>query len=485
MMKRRTAFVATALAAWVALLFAPEPAAAQVNVQVREAPSNTAVDSIFAPWNRHDTPGCALGVVQNGQLVYARGYGMANLDYGIPNSPSMVYYVGSVSKQFTAASIALLAQQGHISLDDPVRRYVPELRDYGSPLSIRHLVHHTSGIRDIYVLMDLAGIRMEDVFPDDAALALIARQKELNFKPGSDYLYSNSGYWLLGQIVERVTGQSLREYARREIFEPLAMTHTHFHDDPGHVMKDRVVSYARAGDAYRSADLANFDKIGAGGLYTTVEDLLAWDTGFYEPRVGGAAWLQQMHSRGLLTTGDTLDYAFGLTLGMHRGLRTVRHGGSLMGFRAELLRFPDQRLTTLVLCNLATIAPAGLAERVAAVYLGSVMQPVVAAAGGGGARGGGAGERQRLAQAGTIVDAAAYTGTYRSEEVQAEYTLRAADGGLVLERPARAPAPLIATGDGFRAGNLTLRFMRDAAGRASAFTVEAGRVRNIRFDRIR
>jgi hypothetical protein len=263
------------------------------------------------------------------------------------------------------------------------------------------------------------------------------------------------------------------------------MTHTHFHDDPGHVMKDRVVSYARAGDAYRSADLANFDKIGAGGLYTTVEDLLAWDTGFYEPRVGGAAWLQQMHSRGLLTTGDTLDYAFGLTLGMHRGLRTVRHGGSLMGFRAELLRFPDQRLTTLVLCNLATIAPAGLAERVAAVYLGSVMQPVVAAAGGGGARGGGAGERQRLAQAGTIVDAAAYTGTYRSEEVQAEYTLRAADGGLVLERPARAPAPLIATGDGFRAGNLTLRFMRDAAGRASAFTVEAGRVRNIRFDRIR
>jgi len=460
------------------------PAPEQEAAFAASARTNARIDSIFAPWDREDSPGCALGVVQNGRFLYTRGYGMANLDYRIPNSPSMVYYVGSVSKQFTAAAIALLAQEGRIALDAPVRTYLPELADYGTPLTIRHFVHHTSGIRDIYVLMDLAGIRMEDVFDDDAALALITRQKELNFTPGTDYLYSNSGYWLLGQIVERVTGESLREFARRRFFEPLGMSRSHFHDDPGHVMRDRVVSYARTGSGdHRVADLANFDKIGAGGLYTTVEDLLKWDAAFHDPRVGGATWLEQMHTRGVLANGDTLPYAFGLTIGMHRGLRTVRHGGSLMGFRAEMLRFPDQRFTTLVLCNLASIAPAGLAERVAAIYLANVMQPAAVAASGG-ARAGGAGG-QRSSQPRAVSNPAVFTGTYRSEEVQAEYTVRASGDSLVLERPARDPIALVAMDDEFRAGNLTLRFVREGAGHASAFTVQAGRVRNIRFERIR
>ena len=335
-------------------------AAAAAGAQTPASP-DAAIDAIFEPWNRADSPGCTVGAIREGRLVFRKGYGMANLDYAVPNSPAMVYYVGSVSKQFTAAAIALLAQEGRISLDDPVRRYIPELPDYGTPMTLRHLVHHTSGLRDIYTLMSLGGIRMEDVFPDEDALALIARQRALNFAPGEDHLYSNSGYWLLGQIVERVTGESLREYARRAIFEPLGMSRTHFHDDPGHVMANRVVSYSRTGDRYVVADLGNFDKIGAGGLYTTIDDLLKWDANFYDPRVGGARWLEQMQTVGRLNNGSPLTYAFGLTIGTHRGLRTVRHGGSLMGFRAELLRFPDQRFTALVLCNLASIAPAGLA----------------------------------------------------------------------------------------------------------------------------
>jgi CubicO group peptidase (beta-lactamase class C family) len=472
-MKRRLLSVAL-----LAGLFAPAPMVAQT------MPADPRIDAIFAPWDREDSPGCALGVIRDGRFVYQRGYGMANLDYGLRNSPRMVYYVGSVSKQFTAAAIARLALDGRIRLDDPVRRYIPELPDYGRPLTIRHLVHHTSGIRDIYGLMDLAGIRMQDVLPDEEALALIATQKALNFTPGEEYLYSNSGYWLLGQIVERVTGESLREYARRNLFEPLGMSHTHFHDDPGHVMRDRVVSYMQtsSGD-YRVADLANFDKIGAGGLYTTVEDLLAWDQNFYEPRTGGEAFLRQMHSRGVLNRGDTLSYAFGLTIGTHRGLRTVRHGGSLMGFRAELLRFPDARLTVAVLCNLGNIAPAGLAERVAAVYLGDRMAPLTAAAGpAGGQRGARAGGAAAFAPG----PLAPYAGEYRSEELQTTYRVVVRDGALNLERRAAPPAPMVGTAaNTFRAGNLQLSFARDAQGQVTGFTVQAGRVQNLRFERIR
>jgi CubicO group peptidase (beta-lactamase class C family) len=467
--------------------------AAASSGQQTPVPADAAVDAIFEPWNRPDGPGCTVGAIRDGRFVFRKGYGMANLDYAIPNSPAMVYYVGSVSKQFTAAAVALLAQEGRISLDAPVRRYITELPDYGAPLTVRHLVHHTSGLRDIYTLMSLGGIRMEDVFPDDDALALIARQRALNFAPGDDYLYSNSGYWLLGQIVERVTGESLREYARRAIFEPLGMSRTHFHDDPGHVMANRVVSYARSGDRYVVADLPNFDKIGAGGLYTTIDDLLKWDDNFYDPRVGGARWLEQMQTVGRLNNGTPLTYAFGLTIGTHRGLRTVRHGGSLMGFRAELLRFPDQRFTALVLCNLGTIAPAGLAERLAAVYLGDRMSPAPAAGaraggpgGAGGGRGGAAAGSTDAVTAPTAAALAAYAGTYRSEEVQADYTLRVSDGRLMLERRIAAPTPLTPAGaDAFRAGTLMLQFTRDPSGRVTSFTVEAGRVRNIAFTRVR
>jgi CubicO group peptidase (beta-lactamase class C family) len=348
------------------------------------------VDSIFAQWDSNNSPGCALGIVQDGKLIYKRGYGSSNLDYGLPNSPTMVYYAGSVSKQFTAAAVALLAEQGRIGLDDDVHKYVPELPDYGRPMTIRHLIHHTSGLRDIYVLMDLAGLRLADVFPDEDAIRLIASQKELNFAPGDDYLYSNSGYFLLAQIVKRVTGQSLREYAEQHIFQPLGMTHTHFHDQPQSIVKNRVISYMpQTGGGFRISYLGNFDKIGAGGLYTTIEDLLRWDQNFYTPKIGGARFLETLHTRGVRNNGDTLNYAFGLTIGTRRGLETVRHGGSMMGFKAELVRYPKQRFSVLALCNLGTIEPAGLADRVADLYLGNSMQPTATVAAGARAGGGG------------------------------------------------------------------------------------------------
>jgi CubicO group peptidase (beta-lactamase class C family) len=460
------------------------PTLAGVANLAAQQPANPKVDKIFAEWDKPTSPGCALGVLQNGRFIYEHGYGMANLDYDIPNSPRFVYYVGSDSKQFTAASIALLALDGKVSLDDDIRKYIPEMPDYGTPITINHLVHHTSGIRDIYGLMSLGGLRLEDVFSDSEAVALIAHQKELNFKPGDDYLYSNSGYFLLGQIVKRVTGKSLREFADERIFQPLGMTHTHFHDDPGHVMKNRAMSYESDGrGSYRISYLQNFDKIGAGGLYTTVEDLQKWDENFYTHQIGGDALQKLIHTRGVLNKGDTIAYAFGNNVTTYRGLRVDEHGGSLMGYKAEILRFPDQHFSVLTTCNLGSINPGPLAEQVAEVYLGSKMGPKP--------------ERQVAGRRGRDVtqsamqalgaDAlAAYAGDYYSAEVDASYRIAVVDGGLVLSARHVSAQKLTATApDTFAAANgLTLHFERAASGgAAAAFTIEAGRVRNIRFVR--
>jgi CubicO group peptidase (beta-lactamase class C family) len=456
------------LAAVVALGAAPALAPAQSD------PRTTQVDRIFARWDRPGSPGCAVGVASQGKLVYQRGYGTANLDYDVPLSTGSVLYIASVSKQFTAATMALLAADGRISLDDDVRKYIPELPDYGERITIRHLIHHTSGIRDYLALMGMAGMRLGDTHSDQEVLELIARQMALNFRPGERHLYNNSGYFLMSEIVKRVTGKSLREFADERIFRPLGMHSTHFHDDHTMVVKNRALSYSPDPDGGFEIDYwANFDKVGSGGLLSTVEDLFLWDQNFYEPKVGGPEFLDQLHTRGVLNGGDTLDYAFGLVHGEYRGLRTVSHGGSSMGFRTHLLRFPDQRVSVIVLCNLGTTDPADLAREVADVYLSRsytsayaeepspTRRPVEE-------RETTAALRSRLA------------GRYHSDELRIEYSILDRDGRLVLRRKAAADAPLRFLGDDtFRAGSWELKF--DPDGRA--FTVDAGRAYRIRFQR--
>lgn len=333
------------------------------------------VDSVFSDYDRSDSPGCAMGVIQDGDLIYARGYGMANLDLGTAITPASVFRIGSTSKQFTAAAVVLAAQRGELSLDDDIRRYLPELPDYGTGITIRHLLHHTSGIRDYLELMYLAGLRDDDWYTDDEVVAMLARQKATNFEPGSEHLYSNSGYFLISQIIERATGMTLREYAHENIFRPLGMTHTHFHDDHTEIVANRASGYGPSADGGFRISMTNLDMVGDGGVFTTVEDLLLWDRNFYEPRVGGEELLRAMHTRGILTTGDTLDYALGLRHAMYRGLPTVRHGGAFVGYRADMIRFPEQRLSVVCLCNLATTNPTALAERVADIYLEELLEP--------------------------------------------------------------------------------------------------------------
>jgi CubicO group peptidase (beta-lactamase class C family) len=329
------------------------------------------VDKVFEKWNKPDLPGCALGIYKDGQIVYKRGYGMADLNDDVPITPATVFHVASMSKQFTAASIVLLAQQGKLSLDDDVRKYIPELPDFGERITIRHLVHHTSGLRDQWNLLDLAGWRYSlDLITDDDVMSVMTRQKDLNFKPGDKHVYCNTGYTLMGLIVKRASGMSLREFTTKNIFEPLGMTHTHFRDDHAEIIKHDALGYEQEGkDKPFRMSLTNFDTVGATSLHTTVEDLQLWDENFYHPRVGGQAFLQQMLERGNLNSGEQLDYAFGLVVGKYKGLPTVDHGGADAGYRSDLIRFPEQHFSAAVLCNSAETNPSRLTRQVADIVL--------------------------------------------------------------------------------------------------------------------
>jgi CubicO group peptidase (beta-lactamase class C family) len=338
-------------------------------------PSPAEIDAIFAEWDRDDSPGCALGVYRDGEIVYEAGYGMANLDWGIPIEPSTVFYVGSVSKQFTAASIALLVRGGQLDLDDDVRDYIPELPVYDPPVTIDRLLHHTSGMPDMYRAMDAAGMNIYDPIDADEAISVLASQP-LDFTPGERYSYSNGGYFLLAQVVERVSGMSFTDFTRENIFEPLGMSHTHFHSDPGHVIQRRAMSYERDDSGeIRQNYVSTFAFVGQGGLYTTVGDLIEWDRNFYENRVGGAGFTELQETRGQLNDGSTIPYALGLMHGEYRGAKFVGHTGGMMGFRAVLERYPEHHFSVATLCNQSQIDPARLARRVTDLYLGDVLDP--------------------------------------------------------------------------------------------------------------
>jgi CubicO group peptidase (beta-lactamase class C family) len=343
-----------------------------------ETPS-ARVDDLFRKMDTTVTPGCALAVVKDGRILYQRGYGMADLEHNVPITPATVFHVASMSKQFTAASIVLLVQEGKLSLDDPVRKYLPELPDFGVPITIRQLIYHTSGLRDQWDLLGLAGWRYSlDLITDEDVLAVMSRQRDLNFPPGSRHLYSNTGYTLLAQIVKRVSGQSFREFTTSHMFQPLQMNNTHFRDDHAEVVKNIAYGYQPAKGTFLIS-ITNFDTVGATSLLTTVEDLALWDENFYHPRVGGPAMISQLQERGKLNNGEQLDYAFGLEIGTYRGLATVDHTGGDAGYRSDMIRFPEQHFTAECLCNSAAADPSQLTRRVAEIYLAKEMKPAEAA----------------------------------------------------------------------------------------------------------
>ncbi len=455
----------------------------------QRAPGDSAsrwVDSIFAPMSSTQGPGCAVGVTQNGVLTLARGYGMADLEHDAPITPDTRFYLASVSKQFTAMAVVLLAQDHRLSLDDSLRKWVPEVPSFATAITLRQLLHHTSGLRDYFTLLAVTGWPSDGPLTEQQFLSLVGRQKNLNFQPGDEYLYSNTGYALLAIVVRRASGQSLREFADARIFKPLGMTETMFRDDHTMLIPERALGYQPSVAGYRLSQ-PEFDVVGDGGAYSTVEDLAKWDQNFTTGRVGGRAGIAEMERAGQLNDGQPIAYAFGLSIGELHGLKTFSHSGAYGGYRNEMLRIPAKHLSVITLCNTAG-ASSTLAEQVSRVFLGVAAEKATIGASElqlsslmsfGGQMSDTSGARQRNDRLGL------FAGHYYSDELDLPVTVSAREGVLVVTRPRGAELRFVPFAEDLftNSDKMLLRVVRDASGDVTGFTLTVNRVRDLEFAR--
>lgn len=435
------------------------------------------VDQVFAEWDKPDSPGAALSVIRDGEIIYKRGYGMANLEYDIPIAPTTIFDIASVSKQFAGFAIATLLHKGKLSLDDDIRMHLPDVPDFGIKITIRHLVHHTSGLRDWVQALVIAGGEMDDVISFKHILKMVRRQKELNFEPGTAFLYSNTGYNLLAEIVETITGDSFREWTDANIFKPLAMTSTHFHNDHEMIVKNRAYSYlSLKDDGFKNA-VNNLTALGSSSLYSTVEDLSKWVLNFDDAQIGGQAVIEQMHQRGILNNGKQISYAFGLDIGEYRALKTVGHGGSWRGFRSHLLCFPAQKFGVVILCNLDTFNPLNLARKIADIYLAAVLAPEAPEP-----------DKQPPERIETELlppkQLSEFEGDYYTEELDTTYTIGVRGDRLVAQHRRHDDISLTCNDDHF-VGDAwffpEVYFTRDDTGQVTGFKLTGNRVKNLCF----
>ena len=357
-------------AAFVALLLATHALGADEKSNSDPFPPGLAqrVDEVFADLDKPGSPGCAVGIYRRGEIAYTRAYGLASVELDVPITPATVFDVGSVSKQFTAMSVLLLVRDGKLSLDDDVRRWLPQIPRYARPISVRNLLHHTGGLRDYTDLMALRGENPDNVSTNRDAVALLSRQRGSNFAPGTDWLYCNSCYVLLAEIVQRASGLPFRQFVRERIFAPLGMVHSDLYEHTK-LVRGRASGYSPAPDGGLRFSVSYAEEMGDGMVLTSIEDLARWDRNFYEPVVGDADLIAQMQTPGTLTDGRRLAYGAGLFVGERHGRRMVWHSGATVGYVAELDRFPESGVTIAVLCNVTSALPWRRAYRLAEILL--------------------------------------------------------------------------------------------------------------------
>lgn len=315
------------------------------------------IDDLFVKWNNKNTPGYAVGIVRNDSLIYAKGYGMANLEYGIPITPETIFHMASVSKQFTAYSIVLLAKQNKLRLDDDIHKYLSWFPDLKEKITIRNLLNHTSGIRDQWQLLAISGTRLDDVITQDHIIKILSNQQALNFKPGEKYSYSNSGFTMLAEIVKSVTGQTLRQFTDSAIFKPLGMNNTHFHDDYTEIVKGRSYSYDRIDSTHFSNSILSYSVAGATSLFTNIDDMSKWVMNFYDHKVGDEKDIEQLTQKGKLNNDKEINYALGINVDTYKGWRQFTHSGGDAGYRTYLVVFPDLKMGVTLFSNLGDAAP--------------------------------------------------------------------------------------------------------------------------------
>lgn len=361
------------VAGLITLVGLSAPLAGQSPRTMLDVTQTRRIDSLFARFTG-STPGCALAVTKRDTIVYQRGYGLASMEQRVPITPSTVFDLGSVSKQFTAASILLLQLDGKLSLDDDVRRYLPELPSLGATVTLRHLITHTSGWRDYNDLLMMDGFDERDHTTDRDAWDSLKRQRALNFAPGSAYQYSNTGFFLLAEVVKRVTGASIAKFAHDRIFAPLGMSQTQFLDDTRRLVPNRATAYAPEGTGF-VVEMSNWDQLGDGAVQSSVQDLAKWNANFTTGRVGGKRLAELLTTQGTLNGGERISYAAGLFLVTYRGVNVVLHSGSWAGYRAYIARVPSEGLGVIINCNRADASPTTLAMGVIALL--ARVEPVV------------------------------------------------------------------------------------------------------------
>ena len=332
-------------------------------------------DSLFAEFTVPGSPGLSVAVVRDGRVVFAKGYGLANLEHNVPITASTVFDVASVSKQFTGLAVAMLVQQGKVSLSDDIRKYIPELQVMQPPITVNHLVHHTSGMRDWPGTLNVAGWRYDDVISFDQILTMAYRQKTLNFVPGAEYTYSNTGYNLLAEMVKRVSGQPFRVWMDENLFRPLGMSSSVFRDDHTLVVQRRALGYSRGPDGRWHAVTNNLTALGSSSLMSSAEDMTRWLMNFDDWRVGGAAAMALTRTRGVLNDSSTIPYAFGISHGTYRGAPTLSHSGSWAAFVSFLVQFPQQKSGVVVLANTPSVNTSRAAYALADIFVGDALGP--------------------------------------------------------------------------------------------------------------
>ncbi len=441
------------------------------------------VDEMFKQWDRDDSPGAALGIFKDGRIIYARGYGVANLEYSLPWTPQTVSRTGSISKQFIAMCIAILIEQGKLSLDDDIQKFIPGWPDYGRPIKIKHLLHHTSGIREYLTLVSLIGKPEGSgyVYTPCELVEMLSRQKELNFKPGEMFSYTNSGYFLLSEIINRVSGLKTSAFAKKYIFSPLEMNNTHFHDNPNMIVKNRAYGYSPEKDSGYRLDILRLKVIGDLGVFTTIEDFLKWDQNFYDNKLGKGTQdlIKKMLTRGKLNNGKEIPYALGLNTENYRGLRTRSHGGSAVGYQAYYIQFPDQKFSIVILSNLSIFNPGRITRRIADLYLADQFteSPVPM-------------QRQRSFEQRpepislTLQQLKKYVGNYYSDELDITYTFTVENNNLILKLRETMNTLTAYSIDSFGWGRRRLDFTRNRENKITGFVLQEGVVKNMKFKKI-
>jgi CubicO group peptidase (beta-lactamase class C family) len=427
---------------------------------------------IFKAYTRPGVPGCAAGVLENGKTALAKGYGLASLEHNIPVTPATRFYMASVPKQFTSLAALIAEQEGKLKLDDSVRKYVPELPAWAGGVTLRRMLDHTAGLRDYLALWSLKGFSNESVLREGPTLSLVARQKALDFEPGADYSYSNTGYFLMALVIERATGRNLGDYTREKILAPLGMDATHFQHDHSVPVPDRAHGYRETPAGYRTAGV-NFDLAGSGGLYSNIDDMLKWARNFEEPKVG-AGLLEVLQTPGRLNDGRETPggYALGLSRARRGGLTVISHGGGAPGYATYFLRIPERRLSVTVMC-VGTNRAAAHAEALAGVFLGENLPAPPRPPAPPGAK------PQPL----TTADRKLLAGEYWSEELAAIWRIYEAGGRLVVQSDGAETSAVRLDYGSYRAGPARIRVPAPIGGRALSFTVDTGRAKGIEFTR--